>query len=131
MTEKKKPEAKKATATQRYSDVAKDLGIEVKLLLALADQFVEARPDYKDFVYPEGKKPAASSNFSKTYRDDFIKFIDDKIPKKPVEEAPKAPEPAPVKVEAPKPVAPARRPTSSMMSATERVSAEKLPPEPT
>ncbi len=108
MTEKKKPEAKKSTATQRYSDVAKDLGIEVKLLLALADKFVEAFPEYKDYVYPEGKKPAASSNFAKTYRDDFLKFIADKIPKKPVEEAPKAPEPAPapVKVEAPKPVAP-------------------------
>ena len=108
MTEKKKPEAKKSTATQRYSDVAKDLGIEVKLLLALADKFVEASPEYKDYVYPEGKKPAASSNFSKTYRDDFLKFIADKIPKKAVEEAPKAPEPAPapVKVEAPKPVAP-------------------------
>jgi translation initiation factor IF-2 len=109
MSEKKKPEAKKVVTTQRYSDVAKDLGIEVKLLLALADQFVEARPDYKDYVYPEGKKPAASSNFAKTYRDDFLKFIADKIPKKVVEEAPKAPEPAPapVKVEAPKPVAPA------------------------
>ncbi len=108
MSEKKKPEAKKAATTQRYSDVAKDLGIEVKLLLALADQFVEARPDYKDYVYPEGKKPAASSNFSKTYRDDFLKFIADKIPKKVVEEAPKAlePAPAPAKVEAPKPVAP-------------------------
>jgi len=108
MTEKKKPEAKKSTATQRYSDVAKDLGIEVKLLLALADKFVEAYPEYKDYVYPEGKKPAASSNFSKTYRDDFLKFIADKIPKKAVEEAPKVPEPAsaPVKVEAPKPVAP-------------------------
>ena len=106
MSEKKKPEAKKAATTQRYSDVAKDLGIEVKLLLALADQFVEARPDYKDYVYPEGKKPAASSNFAKTYRDDFLKFIADKIPKKPVEEAPKAAEPAPAKVEAPKPVAP-------------------------
>ena len=30
MTEKKKPEAKKAAATQRFSDVAKELGIEVK-----------------------------------------------------------------------------------------------------
>lgn len=115
MTEKKKPEAKKSTATQRYSDVAKDLGIEVKLLLALADKFVEAFPEYKDYVYPEGKKPAASSNFAKTYRDDFLKFIADKIPKKPVEEAPKAPEPAPapVKVEAPKPAAPvATKPTT-------------------
>jgi len=46
MTEKKKkPEAnKKAGATQRYSDLAKELGIEVKDLLALADQFVEAYP---------------------------------------------------------------------------------------
>ena len=49
MTEKKKkPEAKKAPATTRFSDVAKELGLEVKALLALVDQFVEARPDYKD-----------------------------------------------------------------------------------
>ena len=70
MTEKKKSEAKKPAATQRFSDVAKELGIEVKVLLALVDQFVVARPDYKDYVYTEGKKPAASSNFGKTYRDD-------------------------------------------------------------
>ncbi|MEY4033740.1 MAG: hypothetical protein RL492_934, partial [Verrucomicrobiota bacterium] len=82
MTEKKKkPEAKKASSTQRYSDVAKELGLEVKALLALADQFVEAHPDFKDLVYVEGKKPAASSNFSKTYRDDFMKFAADKLPK--------------------------------------------------
>jgi hypothetical protein len=112
MTEKKKkPEAKKASTTQRYSDVAKELGLEVKALLALADQFVEAHPDFKDLVYAEGKKPAASSNFSKFYRDDFMKFAEDKLPKK---EEP-APVPAPVVapaapakplVEAAKPVAP-------------------------
>lgn len=83
MTEKKKkPEAKKASTTQRYSDVAKELGLEVKALLALADQFVEAHPDFKDLVYAEGKKPAASSNFSKFYRDDFMKFAEDKLPKR-------------------------------------------------
>ena len=93
MTEKKKkPEAtKKASTTQRYSDVAKELGIEVKALLALADQFVEAHPDYKDYVYTDGKKPAASSNFSKLIRDDFLKFAADKLPKK--EEPAPAPEP--------------------------------------
>lgn len=49
MTEKKKkPETKKASTTQRYSDVAKELGLEVKALLALADQFVEAHPDFKE-----------------------------------------------------------------------------------
>ena len=107
MTEKKKkPEAKKASTTQRYSDVAKELGLEVKALLALADQFVEAHPDFKELVYAEGKKPAASSNFSKFYRDDFLKFAADKLPKK--EEA--APAPAPVKVEPPKPAEPVAAP---------------------
>jgi translation initiation factor IF-2 len=105
MTEKKKkPEAKKAAATQRYSDVAKELGIEVKALLALVDQFVEARPDYKDYVYTDGKKPAASSNFSKLLRDDFMKFAADKLPKK---EEP-APAPEPVTAEAPKPAEPVK-----------------------
>ena len=103
MTEKKKkPEAKKASTTQRYSDVAKELGLEVKALLALADQFVEAHPDFKELVYAEGKKPAASSNFSKFYRDDFLKFAADKLPKK--EEA--APAPAPAKVETSTPAEP-------------------------
>lgn len=58
MTEKKKPEAKKSSASQRFSDVAKELGIEVKVLLALVDQFVAARPDFESLVYTEGKKPA-------------------------------------------------------------------------
>ena len=62
MTEKKKTEAKKPAPTQRFSDVAKELGLEVKALLALVDQFVIARPDYKDYVYTDGKKPAASRN---------------------------------------------------------------------
>jgi hypothetical protein len=101
MTEKKKkPEAKKASTTQRYSDVAKELGLEVKALLALADQFVEAHPDFKDLVYAEGKKPAASSNFSKFYRDDFMKFAEDKLPKKE--------EPAPVPAPVAAPAAPAK-----------------------
>ncbi|MFZ9979025.1 MAG: GTP-binding protein, partial [Opitutales bacterium] len=103
MTEKKKSEAKKTTTTQRFSDVAKELGVEVKALLALVDQFVVARPDFKDYVYTDGKKPAASSNFGKIYRDEFMAFAADKLPKKPepapepakpVAEAPKAPEPA-------------------------------------
>jgi len=103
MTEKKKkPEAKKASTTQRYSDVAKELGLEVKALLALADQFVEAHPDFKELVYAEGKKPAASSNFSKFYRDDFLKFAADKLPKK------EEPTPAPAKVEPPKPAEPVK-----------------------
>ena len=82
MTEKKKSEAKKTAATQRFSDVAKELGLEVKALLALVEQFVEAQPEFKDLVYTAGKKPSASSNFSKTYRDDFMKFAADKLPKK-------------------------------------------------
>jgi translation initiation factor IF-2 len=112
MTEKKKkPEAnKKAGATQRYSDLAKELGIEVKELLALADGFVEANPTFKELVYSNGKKPTASTNFSKTYRDEFLAFAADKLPKKAPE-----PEPEPVKpvvVEAPKPVAPAPAPVA-------------------
>lgn len=99
MTEKKKPEAKKAAVTQRFSDVAKELGIEVKALLTLVDEFVVARPDFKDYVFIEGKKPAASSNFSKTYRDEFMAFAVDKLPKK----ADPVPAPVPV-VEAPKPI---------------------------
>ena len=109
MTEKKKTEAKKPATTQRFSDVAKELGVEVKALLALVDQFVVARPDYKDYVYTDGKKPAASSNFGKIYREDFLTFAADMLPKKaepvpePIVEAPKAPEPA-------KPVAPVAKP---------------------
>ena len=116
---KKKPEAaaKKAT-TARYNDVAKELGVEVKALLALVDQFVDAHPDFKDYVYNEGKKPAASNNFPKFIRDDFMKFAGDKLPKKapepepePAAEQPKAPEPAkPVPPVAPAPVVPAPKP---------------------
>jgi translation initiation factor IF-2 len=102
MTEKKKPEAKKPSASQRFSDVAKELGIEVKTLLGLVDQFVAARPDFQDIVYVEGKKPAPSSNLGKTYRKEFFEFIEDKVPKKAVVDAPKAPEPAPVPAPAPK-----------------------------
>ena len=62
---------------------------------------MEAQPEFRDYVYSAGKKPAASSNFGKTYRDDFMKFAEDKLPKKiepavepvkPVVEAVKAPE---------------------------------------
>ncbi len=106
MTEKKKPEAKKPSASQRFSDVAKEHGIEVKTLLALVDQFVEAHPDFQDIVYVEGKKPAPSSNLGKTYRDEFLKFIEDKVPKKAIAEAPKVPEPAPAPEPAPKTEAP-------------------------
>jgi translation initiation factor IF-2 len=122
MTEKKKkPEAKKASTTQRYSDVAKELGLEVKALLALADQFVEAHPDFKELVYAEGKKPAASSNFSKFYRDDFLKFAADKLPKK--EEA--APAPAPAKVETSTPAEPV---TAAPVKAATPPLAPALPP---
>ena len=89
MTEKKKTEAKKPATTQRFSDVAKELGVEVKALLALVDQFVVARPDFKDYVFTDGKKPAASSNFGKIYREEFLAFAADKLPKK----AEPAPEP--------------------------------------
>jgi translation initiation factor IF-2 len=128
MTEKKKPEAKKAATTQRFSDVAKELGLEVKALLALVDQFVEAQPEFRDYVYSAGKKPAASSNFGKTYRDDFMKFAEDKLPKKiepavePVKQvvevvkAPEAPKPAApvtpvVKANSPAPVSLPPRPS--------------------
>jgi len=83
MTEKKKSEAKKPATTQRFSDVAKELGIEVKALLALVDQFVVARPDFKDYVFTDGKKPAASSNFGKIYREEFMAFAADKVPRRP------------------------------------------------
>jgi translation initiation factor IF-2 len=125
MTEKKKSEAKKPAAAQRFSDVAKELGLEVKALLALVDQFVVARPEYKDYVYTDGKKPAASSNFGKIYRDDFMTFAEDKLPKKaepvpepvkPAAETPKAPEPA-------KPVTPVAKPGTPP--------AVSLPPRPT
>ena len=120
MTEKKKPESKRAATTQRFSEVAKELGIEVKLLLQLTDDFIAARPDYKDYIYSNGKKPSASSNLPKPCREDLLEFVLSKIPKKAEEEKPKAvvepvapvtpveaPQPAPaVKVEAPKPVTP-------------------------
>jgi translation initiation factor IF-2 len=118
MTEKKKkPEAKKASTTQRYSDVAKELGLEVKALLALADQFVEAHPDFKDLVYAEGKKPAASSNFSKFYRDDFMKFAADKLPKKE--------EPAPVVAPV---VAPVAAPAKPVVEVTKPAAAAPVTP---
>ena len=131
MTEKKKkPEAKKASTTQRYSDVAKELGLEVKALLALADQFVEAHPDFKELVYAEGKKPAASSNFSKFYRDDFMKFAADKLPKK--EEPIPAPAPAPVAPVAPvapaKPAVEAAKPTAPAASAAPAAAKPNVPP---
>ena len=117
MTEKKKPESKRAATTQRFSEVAKELGIEVKLLLQLTDDFIAARPDYKDYIYSNGKKPSASSNLPKPCREELLEFVLSKIPKKAEEEKPKvvvepiapvvAPQPAPVvKFEAPKPVVP-------------------------
>jgi len=147
---KKKPEAaaKKAT-TARYNDVAKELGVEVKALLALVDLFVDAHPDFKVYVYNEGKKPAASNNFPKFIRDDFMKFAGDKLPKRapepepePAAEQPKAPEPAkpvppvtpaPV-VSAPKPAAPVtpslRTPTPSPAAPPRPATPPPLPPRP-
>ena len=118
MTEKKKPEAKKPSASQRFSDVAKELGIEVKTLLGLVDQFVAARPDFQDIVYVEGKKPAPSSNLGKTYRKEFFEFIEDKVPKKAVVEAPKAPEPAPASVPAPEPAPKTETPKPTVVAST-------------
>jgi translation initiation factor IF-2 len=129
MTEKKKSEAKKPATTQRFSDVAKELGLEVKALLAIVDQFVVARPEYKDYVYTDGKKPAASSNFGKIYREEFLAFAADKLPKKaepapePAAEAPKAPEPAKPAPATPAPVPPAAKPGTPP--------AVSLPPRPT
>ncbi|MBM3825589.1 MAG: translation initiation factor IF-2 [Verrucomicrobia bacterium] len=147
---KKKPEAaaKKAT-TARYNDVAKELGVEVKALLALVDLFVDAHPDFKVYVYNEGKKPAASNNFPKFIRDDFMKFAGDKLPKRapepepePAAEQPKAPEPAkpvppvtpaPV-VSAPKPASPVtpslRTPTPSPAAPPRPATPPPLPPRP-
>ena len=133
MTEKKKSEAKKPATTQRFSDVAKELGIEVKALLALVDQFVAARPDFKDYVFTDGKKPAASSNFGKIYREEFMAFAADKVPKKaeptpepvqPAAEAPKAPEPA-----KPAPAAPVAKPgTPPPVSLPPRPTISATPP---
>ncbi|MFM9001399.1 MAG: hypothetical protein ACKORB_07230, partial [Opitutia bacterium] len=89
---KKKPDAApKKGATARYSDVAKELGVEVKALLALVEQFADAHPDFKAYVYVDGTQPEASNNFSKLIRDDFMKFAADKLPKK--EPAPEPPKP--------------------------------------
>ena len=117
MTEKKKPESKRAATTQRFSEVAKELGIEVKLLLQLTDDFIAARPDYKDYIYQNGKKPSPSSNLPKPCREELLEFVLSKIPKKAEEEKPKAviepvapvaaPQPTPaVKVEVSKPITP-------------------------
>ncbi len=144
---KKKPEAApKKAATARYNDVAKELGVEVKALLALVDQFVDAHPDFKDYVYNEGKKPAASNNFPKFIRDDFMKFAGDKLPKKapepepapaPVVEPPKAPEPpkpaaAPVKpaAPAPAPVTPTLRAPTPPPAPSRPATPPSLPPRP-
>ncbi|MFM7398991.1 MAG: translation initiation factor IF-2 [Verrucomicrobiota bacterium] len=148
MTDKKKPgaAAKKAT-TARYNDVAKELGIEVKALLALVDQFVDAHPDFKAYVYNEGKKPAASNNFPKFIRDDFMKFAGDKLPKKapdpepaaeqsktpePAKPAPAAPAPAPaaptLRAPSPAPVAPARPAAPPPLPPRPSVPRLELPP---
>ncbi|HAZ65411.1 MAG TPA: translation initiation factor IF-2 [Opitutae bacterium] len=97
MAEKKKPSpAKKTPATQRFSDVAKELDVEVKVLLGWVSEFVEQNPQWKDFIYSEGKKPSASSTCGKTYKADLMAFIAPRLPEKA------KPEPEPVKpVEAP------------------------------
>jgi len=108
MTDKKKTPVKKGPATQRFSDVAKELGVEVKQLLAWVDEFVDANPSWKDSVYSEGKKPSASSTCGKFYREELMAFIAPKLPKTepaPAPKPPKAPEPAPA-AKAPQPKAP-------------------------
>ena len=128
MTEKKKPEPKKVVPAQRFSDVAKELGVEVKALLALVDQFVVAFPDFRDYVYSEGKKPAASSNFGKTYREEFLIFVADKIPRK-AEPGPVSAEPVRSVVE----VSPAPAPAKPAAVGTPPGSPPpvSLPPRPT
>ncbi len=133
MTDKKKKAApaKKTSATQRFSDVAKELGVEVKQLLAWVDEFVEAFPMWKDSVYSEGKKPAPSSTCGKFYRDELMTFLAPKLPKA-AEEAP-APAPAPAAPEAPKPVAeapaaPAARPATPTAPAPAAPSTPPAPP---
>ncbi|MFZ9201606.1 MAG: translation initiation factor IF-2 [Opitutales bacterium] len=94
MAEKKKPTAaKKGPTTQRFSDVAKELDVEVKVLLGWVEEFVVANPQWKDSVYSEGKKPAASSTCGKFYKDELLAFIAPKLPKK-AEPAPEPPKPA-------------------------------------
>ena len=114
MTDKKKKAApaKKAPTTQRFSDVAKELGVEVKQLLAWVDEFVEAFPSWKDSVYSEGKKPAASSTCGKFYRDELMTFLAPRLPKVAAEPEPAAPAPV---AEAPKPApaAPAPAPAAT------------------
>jgi len=103
MAEKKKPApAKKAPTTQRFSDVAKELDVEVKVLLGWVEEFVVANPQWKDSVYSEGKKPAASSTCGKFYRDELMAFIAPKLPKKA-----EAPKPEPVVEKKPEPAKPA------------------------
>ncbi len=110
MTDKKKKAApaKKSPATQRFSDVAKELGVEVKQLLAWVDEFVDAFPSWKDSVYSEGKKPAASSTCGKFYRDELMAFIAPKLPKPAAEEPAPAAAPEAPKAAAPAPAAPAK-----------------------
>ena len=106
MAEKKKPSAaKKGPTTQRFSDVAKELDVEVKVLLGWVEEFVVANPQWKDSVYSEGKKPAASSTCGKFYKDELLAFIAPKLPKK-AEPAPEPPKPvAEKKPEVAKPAA--------------------------
>jgi len=102
MTEKKKKvPAKRTPATLRFSDVAKELGVEVRQLLVWVDAFVDAFPSWKDSIYLEGKKPAASSTCGKFYRDELLAFIQPLLPK-PVEPDP-VQAPAPAAVQAPEP----------------------------
>lgn len=104
MTEKKKrPEAKRAATTQRFSDVAKEQGIEVKLLLSLTEDWLKLFPENKDSLYSDGKKPTASSNLPKFLRKELLEYVADKIPKKPVEEKPVPVEPVAPVVVAPTP----------------------------
>ncbi len=112
MAEKKKPSpAKKTPATQRFSDVAKEINVEVKVLLGWVSEFVEQNPQWKDFIYTEGKKPSASSTCGKTYKADLMAFITPRLPEKakPEPEAVKPVE-APVKPSVPTPTPSVRPP---------------------
>jgi uncharacterized protein (DUF111 family) len=74
MTEKKKPDSKRAATTQRFSEVAKEeLGIEVKLLLQLTEDFLQVHPEFKDYIYLNGKKPSPSSNLNKLCRKELTR----------------------------------------------------------
>jgi len=132
MTDKKKkaPPAKKSPATQRFSDVAKELGVEVRQLLAWVDEFVDAFPSWKDSVYSEGKKPSPSSTCGKFYREELMTFLAPRLPKPAAAAPAPAPEAAPAPTPAPAP-APVGKPATPSAPAAPTGPALRANPLPT